>query len=103
MLVPSSPAGRYQRPRSASIETITGKDAMSNHIGNCLPHYAQMLGCGARGGVLLVAPPELTFSLTPVVMKEIICVCDPAEMDWFKASLAAWQPERMVCTPDHCP
>ena len=33
------------------IETITGKDAMSNHIGNCLPHYAQMLGCGARGGV----------------------------------------------------
>ncbi len=57
---------------------------MSNHIGNCLPHYAQMLGCG-------------------VAMKEIICVCDPAEMDWFKASLAAWQPERMVCTPDHCP
>ena len=66
------------------IETITGKDAMSNHIGNCLPHYAQMLGCG-------------------VVMQEIICVCDPAEMDWFKASLAAWQPERLICTPDHCP
>ena len=66
------------------IETITGKDAMSNHIGNCLPHYAQMLGCG-------------------VAMKEIICVCDPAEMDWFKASLAAWQPERLICTPDHCP
>ena len=33
------------------VESITGKDAMSNHIGNCLPHYAQMLGCGARGGV----------------------------------------------------
>ena len=43
------------------IETITGKDAMSNHIGNCLPHYAQMLGCGARGGVLLVRASESTF------------------------------------------
>merc|ERR1712124_190468 len=42
------------------IETITGKDAMSDHIGNCLPHYAQMLGCGVQ-------------------MKEIICVCDPAK------------------------
>ena len=36
------------------VESITGTDAMLNHIGNCLPHYAQMLGCGARGGVLLV-------------------------------------------------
>ena len=43
-----------------------------------------MLGCGVQ-------------------MKEIICVCDPAEMEWFKASLAAWQPERLICTPDHCP
>ena len=33
------------------LESITGTDAMLNHIGNCLPHYAQMLGCGARGGV----------------------------------------------------
>ena len=33
------------------VESITGTDAMLNHIGNCLPHYAQMLGCGARGGV----------------------------------------------------
>ena len=33
------------------VESVTGKDAMSNHIGNCLPDYAQMLGCGARGGV----------------------------------------------------
>ena len=33
------------------VESITGADAMLNHIGNCLPHYAQMLGCGARGGV----------------------------------------------------
>ena len=86
------------------IETITGKDAMSNHIGNCLPHYAQMLGCGARGGVRgLVASRFSTLLYTQVAMKEIICVCDPAEMDWFKASLAAWQPERLICTPDHCP
>ena len=33
------------------VESVTGTDAMLNHIGNCLPHYAQMLGCGARGGV----------------------------------------------------
>ena len=48
------------------------------------------------------APQSQRF-YTQVVMKEIICVCDPAEMDWFKASLAAWQPERLICTPDHCP
>ena len=86
------------------VESITGKDAMSNHIGNCLPHYAQMLGCGARGGVrVLVASRFSTLLYTQVVMKEIICVCDPTEVEWWKASLSAWQPERMVCTPDHCP
>ena len=53
--------------------------------------------------VFLVASRVSTLLYTQVVMKEIICVCDPAEKDWFKASLAAWQPERMVCTPDHCP
>jgi hypothetical protein len=87
-LLESSDPPRTPSPRPrlscAGIETITGKDAMSNHIGNCLPHYAQMLGCG-------------------VVMKEIICVCDPAEMDWFKESLSAWQAERLIVTPDHCP
>ena len=66
------------------VESITGKDAMSNHIGNCLPHYAQMLGCG-------------------VVMKEIICVCDPTEVEWWKASLSAWQAERFIVMPNHCP
>ena len=46
------------------VESITGTDAMLNHIGNCLPHYAQMLGCGARGGVLLVRASESTFLRT---------------------------------------
>ena len=66
------------------VESITGTDAMLNHIGNCLPHYAQMLGCG-------------------VVMKEIICVCDPTELEWWKASLSAWQAERFIVMPNHCP
>ena len=48
------------------------------------PHYAQMLGCG-------------------VGMKEIICVCDPTEVEWWKASLSAWQAERFIVMPNHCP
>ena len=56
------------------IETITGKDAMSNHIGNCLPHYAQMLGCGARGGVLLVRASESTFLHTGCYEGNNLCL-----------------------------
>ena len=45
---------------------------MLNHIGNCLPHYAQMLGCGVRGGVrVLVASRFSTLLYTQVVMKEM--------------------------------
>ena len=66
------------------VECMTGKDAMLNHIGNCLPDYAAMCGAG-------------------VVMKEIVCVCDPAEADRWNASLAAWQAERLIITPNHCP
>jgi len=66
------------------IEVITGKDAMNNHIGNCFPPYAKMLGAGA-------------------VMTEILAVVDPSEIDWWKASMGAWQPSRMVVNGDQCP
>ena len=38
-----------------------------------------------------------------VSMKEIICVCDPTELEWWKASLSAWQAERFIVMPNHCP
>ena len=57
---------------------------MSNHIGNCFPAYARMLGAG-------------------VVMNEIVAVCDPAEAEWWATSLCAWQAERLVVTAaDNC-
>ena len=38
-----------------------------------------------------------------VAMNEIICVCDPTEVEWWKASLSAWQAERFIVMPNHCP
>jgi len=66
------------------IEVITGKDAMNNHIGNCFPAYAKMLGAGAK-------------------MTEIMAVVDPNEVDWWKASMSAWAPERLLVNGNHCP
>jgi len=66
------------------IEVITGKDAMNNHIGNAFPAFAKMLGAGA-------------------VMTEIMAVVDPAELDWWKASLGGWAPSRLVVNGNHCP
>ena len=66
------------------IDVLAGKDAMSNHIGNCFPAYARLLGAG-------------------VVMQEIVAVCDPAEAEWWATSLGAWQAERLVVTAaDNC-
>ena len=66
------------------IDVLAGRDAMSNHIGNCFPAYARMLGAG-------------------VVMCEIVAVCDPAEAEWWATSLGAWQAERLVVTAaDNC-
>ena len=66
------------------VDVLAGRDAMSNHIGNCFPAYARMLGAG-------------------VVMCEIVAVCDPAEAEWWATSLGAWQAERLVVTAaDNC-
>ena len=66
------------------IDVLAGKDAMSNHIGNCFPAYARLLGAG-------------------VVMQEIVAVCDPAEAEWWATSLGAWQAARLVVTAaDNC-
>jgi hypothetical protein len=36
-------------------------------------------------------------------MKEIMAVVDPSEVEWWKASMGAWQPDRLVVNGDHCP
>ena len=53
-----------------AIEVWNSPSAMDAHIGNCFPHYAQMLAhCD---------------------MTEINAICDPSEVEWYKTSLSAW-------------
>ena len=36
-------------------------------------------------------------------MMEIMAVVDPTEVDWWKASMSAWAPERLLVNGNHCP
>ena len=51
------------------VEIWSGPGAMNNHIGNCFPHYAQML-------------PHCT-------MTELVCITGQEEVDFWKKSASA--------------
>ncbi len=61
------------------IETYNSPAAMDAHIGNCFPHYVKML-------------PHAD-------MSEIICVCNPADVDFWTASASAWGASKFIVTP----
>ena len=61
------------------VEVYNSPAAMDAHIGNCFPHYAKML-------------PHAE-------MTEIICVCNPADEDFWKTSASAWGASKFIVTP----
>ena len=61
------------------IEVYNSPAAMDAHIGNCFPHY-----------VNIVPHADMT---------EIICVCNPADADFWKTSASAWGASKFIVSP----
>ena len=61
------------------IETYNSPAAMDAHIGNCFPHY-----------VHIVPHADMT---------EIICVCNPADTEFWKTSASAWGASKFIVSP----
>jgi quinol monooxygenase YgiN len=62
----------------AFFEQYESPAAMDIHIGNCFPHYIKMLPFAS--------------------MEEIVCVVDPAELEFWKASASAWGAKKFIVT-----
>ena len=58
------------------FENYDSPAAMDEHIGNCFPHY-----------VKIVAHADMT---------EIVLVCDPKQVDFWKTSASAWGASKFI-------
>ncbi|EJK51095.1 hypothetical protein THAOC_29771 [Thalassiosira oceanica] len=65
-----------------AIDVISGPNAMDNHIGNCFPAYAKMIGSG-------------------VEMKECVAIVPADEVEWWTNSLKVWGASRFIVKTDH--
>ena len=61
------------------MEIYNGPGAMDAHIADCFPDYTTILPYAD--------------------MTEIVAVCDPAEVEWWKKSAAAWGASKFIVTP----